>query len=481
MTGVQTCALPIWILGTELATSIGAAGTAAVGNMCLNTAMNGGNVGQAVKTTALQYAGNIGSDKLTEIVKNADIVPDAFAKNVGTTTTYAAIQAAQGKDPTVALLTGGANACAQMLTQEIPGFSEMPKDVQTAVTKATASALQGKSGGAVNAAIDFATKFAKDEYNSYKDANDNGFGYDPTSWKDAKAIGITDPTDYKYAKTVGADNPYDLQVAKAIGAKDSFDLGLAKDIGLSTADDLTYAKQVGVNNKDDFDLAKNVGAQSGIDVTYAKDLGLDTAKDFNYARSVGVNTVDDLNLAKDVGAQKIGDVDYAKLLGIDNSSDFNYARQVGAADLNDYGLAKQVGASDSTDLGVAKEYGISDKDTLKQYADFLGHGTEKASTTTIKGENGTELTIDNEGNLVKYTYDQDGKQQDITDEVQKVASRSGGYTIRGDDGSTLTVNPDGTVSATEAPEDYFAQPGADRKSTRLNSSHIPLSRMPSSA
>ena len=175
------------ILGAELAASIGAAGTAAVGNMCLNTAMNGGDVGQAVKTTALQYAGNIGSAKLTKIVKNADLVPDAFAKNIGDTTTYAAIQAAQGKDPTVALLTGGANACAQMLTQEIPGFSAMPKDVQTAVTKATASALQGKSGGAVNAAIDFATKFAKDEYNSYKDANDNGFGYDPTSWKDARS------------------------------------------------------------------------------------------------------------------------------------------------------------------------------------------------------------------------------------------------------------------------------------------------------
>mgnify|MGYP003343368024 FL=1 len=61
-----------WILGTELAASVGSAGTAAVGNMCLNTAMNGGDVGQAVKTTALQYAGNIGSEKLTEIVKNAE-------------------------------------------------------------------------------------------------------------------------------------------------------------------------------------------------------------------------------------------------------------------------------------------------------------------------------------------------------------------------------------------------------------------------
>ena len=177
----------------------------------------------------------------------------------------------------------------------------------------------------------------------------------------------------------------------------------------------------------------------------------------NYARQVGVNTADDLSLAKNVGAQKSTDIDYAKLLGIDNSSDFNYARQIGAADANDYGLAKQVGASDSTDLGVAKQYGISDKDTLKQYGDFLGHGTEKASTTTIKGENGTELTIDNEGNLVKYTYDRDGKPQDITDEVQQVASRAGGYTIRGDDGSTLTINSDGTVSATEAPDDSFAQ------------------------
>ena len=132
------------------------------------------------------------------------------------------------------------------------------------------------------------------------------------------------------------------------------------------------------------------------------------------------------------------------------------------------GLAKQVGANDSTDLGVAKQYGIDDKDTLKQYSDFLGRGTQKASTTTIKGQDGTELTIDNEGNLVKYTYDQDGKQQDITDEVQKVASKANGYTIKGDDGSTLTVNADGTVSATEAPEDSTGQKSAVSYAKLLN-------------
>lgn len=455
-------ALGEYILGAELAASIGAAGTAAVGNMCLNTAMNGGDVGQAVKTTALQYAGNIGSQKLTEIVKNADIVPDAFAKNVGTTTTYAAIQAAQGKDPTIALLTGGANACAQLLVQEVPGFSEMPKATQDAITKATAGVIQGKPGVAINEAINFATNFAKDEYKAYKEANDNGFGYDATSWKDAKQIGITNPQDYQYAKTIGADNPYDLQIGKSVGAKDNLDLSLAKDVGVNTADDLNYAKQIGVNNKDDFTLAKEVGAQNSTDFNLAKIIGLDNAKDLTYAKTVGVNNTDDFNLAKNIGAQKFDDVDFAKLLGIDTSKDFNYAKTVGAGTADDFGLAKQVDAHDATDLNVAKQYGISDKDTLSQYSDFLGRGTEKASTSTIKGADGTELTIDNEGNLVKYTYDTGDGRQDITDEVENVARRAGGYTLRGDDGSTITINEDGTVSATDAPDDAYLRAGTKK-------------------
>ena len=412
-----------WILGAELAASVGAAGTAAVGNMCLNTAMNGGDVGQAVKTTALQYAGNIGSQKLTEIVRNADIVPDAFAKNVGTTTTYAAIQAAQGKDPTVALLTGGANACAQLLVQEVPGFSEMPPQAQAAITKATASVLQGKSGGAINAAIDYATNFVKDEYKTYKEANDNGFGYNPDTWRDAKSIGITNPQDYQYAKTIGADNPYDLQIGKAIGARDNFDLTLAKDIGLSTSEDFNYAKQLGVNNKEDFSLAKDIGAQNSLDIDFAKQLGIDTSRDFNYARNLGVNNADDFN------------------------------------------FAKSVNAADATDLNIAKEYGIGDKETLSEYSDFLRRGQERSSEITVAGEDGTEMTIDNEGNLRKYTYvGYDGKPIDITDEVTNVASRANGYQIRGDDGSILNINPDGTVSAIDAPDDPMA-PGSNRPSS----------------
>lgn len=405
-------ALGEYILGAELAATVGAAGTAAVGNMCLNTAMNGGDVGQAVKTTALQYVGNVGSQKLTEIVKNAEIVPEAFAKNVGTTTTYAAIQAAQGKDATIALLTGGANACAQVIAQEIPGFSELPKTTQDQITRATASAIQGNGTGVLNAAIDFGTTFAKDEYKAYKEANDNGFGYDATSWKEAKQIGITNPQDYQYAKTIGAENPYDLQVGKAIGAKDNFDLTLAKDIGLSSSDDLNYAKQVGVNNKDDFNLAKDVGAQSSVDIDFAKQLGIDTSQDLNYARSLGLNNADDFN------------------------------------------FAKTVNAADTTDLNIAKEYGIGDKETLSQYSDYLRRGQDRSSEITIAGEDGTQMTVDNEGNLKKYTYvGYDGKPIDITDEVTNVASKANGYQIRGDDGSILTVNADGTVTATEAPDD----------------------------
>ena len=329
-----------WILGAELAAAYPAA-AAAVGNMCLNTAMNGGDVGQAVRTTAIQYMGNVGAEKMTQIVKNADIVPEAFARNIGTTTTYAAIQAAQGKDPTVALLTGGANACAQVIAQEIPGFAELPRSTQDQITRATASAIQGNSTGVLNAAIDFGVNFAKDEFKAYKEANDSGFGYDADSYRDAKRIGVLDPNDYNYAKTIGAENPYDLQVGRSVDAQDASDLNLAKTIG----------------------------------------------------------------------------------------------------------------ATDAIDLNIAKEFGLGDKTTMSQYSDFLRRGNEKSSEITIGAEDGTEMVVDNEGNLRSYTYrGVDGSPVDITNEVTNVASRANGYQLRGDDGSILTVNPDGTVSATEAPD-----------------------------
>lgn len=409
-----------WILGAEIAAAVGTAATTAVGNACLNTAMNGGDMQKGIQTAVTSYIGNVGSQQLSQYIKNATDVPDALAKNVGTTTTYAAIQAAMGKDPTTALLTGGANACAQVIAQEIPGFTELPKTTQEQITRATAAAIQGNSTGVLNAAIDFGVKFAKDEYNAYKEANNNGFGYDAAAWKDAKAIGVTDLKDYQYAKEIGADNPYDLQVGKAIGAKDNFDLQLAKDIGLSTADDFNYAKQIGVSNKEDFDLAKDIGAQNALDIDFAKQLGIDTSNDFNYARDIGASTAED------------------------------------------YGLAKAIGVKDAIDLDVAKQYGITDKDTLSQYSDFLGHGTERASTSTIRGIDGTELTVDNEGNLVNYTYQTDDGKKDITDEVENVARRAGGYTLRGDDGSTITINEDGTVSATDALEGFYDAPGVKR-------------------
>jgi hypothetical protein len=451
-----------WILGAETAATLGAAATTAVGNACLNTAMNGGDMKKGIETAVTSYVGNVGGQELAKYVQNATDVPDQLAKNIGTTTSYAAIQAAMGKDPTTALLTGGANACAQLLTQQVPGFSDMPKDVQAAVTKATASALQGKSGGAVNAAIDYATNFAKDEYKSYKDANDNGFGYDANAWKDAKTIGITDPKDYQYAKSIGADNPYDLQIGKNVGAKDNLDLTLARDTGVNTADDLNYAKQVGVNNKDDFTLAKDLGIKDSTDFNLAKAVGVDNVDDFKFAKTVGANTAQDFDLAKNIGVKNSDEFNLAKALGVDNSKDFNYAKVVGATTAEDLGIANQIGAKDSTDLNVAKQFGITDKDTFNKYSDFLGHGTEKASTSTIHGADGTELTVDNEGNLVKYTYEGEQGQQDITDEVAKVAKRSGGYTLRGDDGSTITVNEDGTVSATDAPDDTSVMPGAKK-------------------
>ena len=90
-----------WILGAETAASIGAAATTAVGNACLNTAMNGGDMQKGIQTAVTSYVGNVGAQEISNYVKNATDVPDQLAKNIGTTTSYAAIQAAMGKDPKI--------------------------------------------------------------------------------------------------------------------------------------------------------------------------------------------------------------------------------------------------------------------------------------------------------------------------------------------------------------------------------------------
>ena len=490
-----------WILGAETAAAIGATATTAIGNACLNTAMNGGDMKKGIETAVTSYVGNVGAQEITKFVQNAELVPDAFAKNVGTTTSYAAIQAALGKDPTAVLLTGGANACAQLLTQQIPGFDNMPQNARDAITRTTAAALQGKSGGAVNAAIDYATNLAKDEFQTYKSANDAGFNYDVDAYKDAKQIGITNPDEYKYAKSIGATSIDDYKIGKDIGAQDAADLDLAKTLGINNAKDFDYAKQVGAQDSTDFNLAKTLGVDNSDDLNYAKTIGTQTAGDFNlaktlgiespndfslaktlgledrgdldYAKTLGIATKDDLDLAKNIKAADIFDVNFAKTLGLKSSEDLDYAKMIGVQNADEYDFAKTVGAKDITDLNIAKNYGITDKDTLSKYSDFLGHGTEKASTSVIKGADGSEMTIDNEGNVVKYMIPTEQGLTDVTKDVSTVASRFGGYTMVGDDGSTITINANGTVSAEEAPEqtDESGQPVKPSR-TRLGAYNI---------
>jgi len=63
--------------------------------------------------------------------------------------------AATGGDPLAALVNGGLNAGVSAAASEVPGFSDMTKSQQAAVTRAIAAEMQGKdpSQGLINAAI----------------------------------------------------------------------------------------------------------------------------------------------------------------------------------------------------------------------------------------------------------------------------------------------------------------------------------------
>lgn len=121
------------------------------------TVANGGSLEDAVTRAAIAYAGGqiaqgVSSYVSPEFVSEfGDVAGKSMSKIAGNV----AATAATGGDPLQALVSGGLNAGVSAATAEIPGFSDMTKSQQAAVTRAISLELQGKdpSQGLINAAI----------------------------------------------------------------------------------------------------------------------------------------------------------------------------------------------------------------------------------------------------------------------------------------------------------------------------------------
>jgi hypothetical protein len=155
--------------GAALGAQLGLTGAAAqvVGQTLINTTLNGGDVKSAVVGAALPLVGNAGAEAISKTLTNSNItgtLNTVVTKAVTQGTTAALL----GKDPLAAFVLGGASAGVSLITQDIPGFSELPDIAKNAVNNAVVAQIsKGDVGSAVttsiiNDAISYATKAIED-------------------------------------------------------------------------------------------------------------------------------------------------------------------------------------------------------------------------------------------------------------------------------------------------------------------------------
>jgi hypothetical protein len=120
---------------------------------------NGASLEEAAISAGKAYiAGEIAQGVSTELQPEFASSGDLTASQAATASRIAgqaAGAAATGGDALGALINGGMNAGVSAVSSEIPGFSEMSRTQQAAVTRAISAELQGKdpSQGLINAAI----------------------------------------------------------------------------------------------------------------------------------------------------------------------------------------------------------------------------------------------------------------------------------------------------------------------------------------
>lgn len=135
-------------LGSALGLGAGAAAQV-VGQALINATLNGGDVKSAVIAAALPVVGQAGASTVSKVLENSNItgvVNTVVTKAVTQGTTAALL----GKDPLAAFVLGGVSTGVSTITQDIPGFSELPETARNAVNAAVTSQL---TKGDVNAAI----------------------------------------------------------------------------------------------------------------------------------------------------------------------------------------------------------------------------------------------------------------------------------------------------------------------------------------
>lgn len=157
--------------GAALGSQLGLTGTLAkvVGQTIINTTLNGGDVKSAVIGAVLPTVGEAGSNIIGQTLTDSGItgtVNTVLTRAVTQGTTAALL----GKDPAAAFLLGGVSSGVTALTENIPGFSDLPEFTRNAISSAVVAKFintdvtTAVTGSLINDALDYATT----KINEYK-------------------------------------------------------------------------------------------------------------------------------------------------------------------------------------------------------------------------------------------------------------------------------------------------------------------------
>lgn len=157
--------------GAALGAQLGLTGVAAkvAGQALLNTALNGGDVKSAVIGAVLPVVGSSGAAAIGDTLSNSGITGSLntiLTRAVSQGTTAALL----GKDPAAAFLLGGVSAGVAVVTENIPGFLELPEAARNAITTAATAKFTGVDvGSAVTVSlVNDAMSFAIDKMQEFK-------------------------------------------------------------------------------------------------------------------------------------------------------------------------------------------------------------------------------------------------------------------------------------------------------------------------
>lgn len=153
--------------GAALGAQLGLTGVAAqvVGQTIINTVTNGGDVKSAVIGAALPIVGKEIANTIGTSLASTGL--DATVTKILTNAaTQSATAAILGKDPLTAFVMGGVSAGIGAITEEIPGFRNLPAPAQNALTAALGTKLVGGDSqkAITDSLVNDAVKWAKDSY-----------------------------------------------------------------------------------------------------------------------------------------------------------------------------------------------------------------------------------------------------------------------------------------------------------------------------